>query len=358
MGNSSAKNNDKGGILITLQNDSARCGEEVSGQVNISVKKPLGPSTLYLSFKGKEETHWEERKRLRRKPGEKKVQVHIGKAVVCNPSYIISKWDKDLPKGGYVVPFTFKLPADIPSSFYYSQGGLKASIRYKFSALLISENNEKIKAKQPMHISQHVEKFSTDINLHSQASLRSWCCLDKGSTILSFQLGQDAFNPSQVIEVEADLNNSNSQLGISRVHCRFYYSLRVKSSENHTNFTRVTLLETSSTLSNSGLLQGNSVTLALKLPSIKNRLEKMYSTRGKLIDCIYHLEVKARMDGWFMCFGETPKITQQIFIVPNVIAIPTAPEAPLDWNPQELSPVYLEFQETPKTPVVFSEVEN
>ena len=69
----------------------------------------------------------------------------------------------------------------------------------------------------------------------------------------------------------------------------------------------------------------------------------MLSTKGNLIDCIYNLEVKANMNGKFMCCGEEPSIIHQIFIVPNAITSPSAPEAPVDWDPQELGVVNLEY---------------
>ena len=57
MGQPSSKYTHNGGIGIKLETPSCFSGEEVIGMVYISLKAPMAPATLYLIFKGKEETH-------------------------------------------------------------------------------------------------------------------------------------------------------------------------------------------------------------------------------------------------------------------------------------------------------------
>ena len=359
MGSSSTKYNERGGIVITLNSTSAECGDTISGKIHISIRKAIYKSTLFLIFKGKEETHWEER--IKGQNGKKTTKINEGKLLICNTSNIITRWEIGLGKGGYVLPFSYKLPVAIPGSFYFTQRSTKASIRYGFSAKLISDENEKLKGTCPIHIMQRIENFGTNINLIKQASLMS-CCFSRGSCSLDVHLLQDTFNPMQIAEVMVNVNISRSKLLAKRISCKLFSSLRMKSSDNRVFFSRTRLLETSSTvyIKDMGLLAESGANLTLNLPSIKEKLEKMYSTQGKLIDCAYHIEVKAHMDGCFMCCGEKTVVVHPFYIVPNAIAVASAPEAPPDWDPQELAQVSLEYDRKYEVPTnshtIFTEI--
>lgn len=349
MGGSFGKNNQKGAIVLTLEAPSAYGGEIISGKVHISLNEPFTEAFLYLKFKGQELTHWEEKRRVSETVGKKSrrkkiVVPHDGKALICKYAYCLNKWE-NMSKGGYLFPFTFRLPFGIPGSFRYSAGKTTASILYNFHAKLVARKPGKIKGLCPIHIKQEINAFKTNVNLQKNARLKTFCCLNKGLCTIDVVCPQDTYNPSQLAEIIVNLNLSNSKLPVKYIACKLSNSIRIKSSTGNVYFIKQTLLETSTArnLNSPNLLLDHNLKIELNLPSVKDKLESMYSTRGMLIDCIYNVEVKAIMDGFFMCCGDEPSVIHEIVIVPNMIVIPSAPEAPPDWNPQEYNVLNLEY---------------
>lgn len=94
--------NSHGSVVVQLENSSSKGNKEITGVVHISLKESFPPSTLYLIFKGKEQTHWTERnteywrdsngKRRKRSRTE-----HIyGKHLLCNYKHPICVWNTDI----------------------------------------------------------------------------------------------------------------------------------------------------------------------------------------------------------------------------------------------------------------------
>ena len=163
-GASESKNNQSGGMHIELENALLFNGEAAIGMIHIMIQSPMKPSTLYLIFKGKETTHWEER------DGDKRRSQDVT-ARICNFHYPIYKWDYAIPPGGYSLPFNFTLPPQLPGSFLYEKDDTKAIIAYKFHAKLISIEKETIKARIPVHIRQGVIDYNAEFSLNKDARL-------------------------------------------------------------------------------------------------------------------------------------------------------------------------------------------
>lgn len=360
MGSSTSKDS-KCAILITFSKATFSSDEVVWGKININVKKSIMAPTLNLRFKGREITSFEEKVKVHSPEGEKsEVQTFKGKRIVCDQSYPINSWKIGLAKGGYVLPFTFQLPPNIPGSFYYDSNKASASIRYKFYAELISEEGEKYRDKSVVHIS---EKFShenvEEIARFHTYKLVSCCCLNRGICSLEVVSNQNTYNPTQIAIIEVKANLAGSKLSIKKIYCRLFFCLRIKSNDGRTCYRTGTLLKTNSTVNiqKEGLLSDCAVKINLNLPAAKSQLEKRYSTKGELIDFVYKIEIKASLNGYFMCRSEMPLILHELFIVADPVILASAPQAPPDWNPQELEIFNIDYntghQLAPSAPELF-----
>ena len=228
----------------------------------------------------------------------------------------------------------------------YQLGSTKAEIKYKFHAKLISQRNEKLKGRTFINVRQQAFNYNMNVNIEKSAKLSSWCCKNKGYCKIHVSYPQDTYNPSQVADISAVVDNSNSLLSVTGISYRFFYSLRLKCSGKETHFSSRTLLSgdiPKRIPAGESLLNQSGIEIKLNLPSKINELANMYSTKGQLIDCMYTNEVSATMDGSCMCCGDNPSVQSIMTIVPNVIMPPSAPEAPSDWNPVMLEPVSLHY---------------
>jgi hypothetical protein len=227
------------------------------------------------------------------------------------------------------------LPHGIPGTFLFQQDKTKAQIRYKFKVELFDENEQKIYDKQPIHIMQEALTYATDLSQSKKTKVTCcWFC-SKGNCILETFNQQDTYNPEQVANVIVKVNTTDSKTIVKNISCKLFYNMRLKSSNGMSHFRTLTLLQTSSTINakNNGLISDYQATLSLNLPTIKKKLEMMYTTRGTLIDFCYSIEARASIKGCLLCLSERPSLTQTINIVPNAIILPSAPSAPEDWHP-------------------------
>lgn len=346
--------NTHGGIVVQLENSSYQTGQEVTGVIHISVKNNLSPSTLYLCFVGKERTHWTETRTVSEtdssgnSTSRTETDHYNGKLYVCKFAYPVLSWNSGLYQGGYSIPFSFRLPQNIPGSFSYHMGSTDASISYKIHIKLSGVSGEKIAGKTEIHIHQGFDpNFSAQISQNVNARLKTWCCVDQGYCKLNVAYPQNSYHPSQVAVCMAEVDNSESQLSVTRIMVRFFYSIRLKTNNNRTHFVSDSLIRTSVPVriaAGANLLNASAVEIKLDLPSVRHILQSMYTTRGKLIECLYTNEVEAEMEGSCMCCGTLPKIQSYMNIVPNlVMPQASAPSAPPDWHPQMLQSISLQY---------------
>ena len=364
MGGSSSKYNQNGGIAIQLENSFCLSGQQVSGTIHISITSPMAPSTLFLHFKGKEETNWSEtttvtvKTRHNHRRRRDITRNFGGKATVCNYQNPIFVFDRQLEIGGYSIPFTFLLPNDIPGTFLCEKYDMKAEVSYKFHAKLISKNDEKLKGRALVNVRQQAVNYVADVNVEKSAKLKTWCYKKQGECKIQASYARDTYTPSQVADISVVVDNSSSLLDVTGISYQFYYTLLLRSSRVATNYSTGTLFTgfiPKRITPGDSLLNKSSVEIKLNFPSKIKPSHTMYSIKGKLIECMYTSRVTAEMDGSCMCCGDSPSLKTIISIVPNLIMAPSAPEAPPDWNPVVLDPISLNydpaFEITPSAPM-------
>ena len=342
--------NPYGDLAIQLETLSSFSGQEITGIIHVSVKSFLDSSTLLLRFKGKEKTAWTETRTetTRNADGTSNSRTvtdyYSGKFKIFDFSRVIYSWPAGIRKGQFSLPFSFILPNNIPGSFHFSEGSTKADIIYNFQAVVLSSTNQKIKGKTPICIKQITQNFNSNLTLTKSARMKTWCFFNKGSCDLSVSYPQDTYSPSQIATFYVEVDNSNSKLNISSISSRLFYNLRIRDSNHRTHFIKKDVINDSVNINISSgqrLLQSSGVEINLNLPSKSSLLSQMYSTTGRLIECMYTNEIRADVDGSCMCCGDRPSIQTYMNIIPNIIAAPSAPTAPDDWNPMVLERVNL-----------------
>jgi hypothetical protein len=343
MGNSSTQ-----GLIIQLENASCFNGQELHGIIHLILESPLSDSTLFLSFIGLEETYWEEtRIKTSEKANGDKTVSHRGRKQICNFRYPLFSFDRGLLPGGYSFPFSLVLPTNIPGTFAYSLGTTHASITYRLHASLDCHGSKPIVGDCPVKIRQAALGCNTNLNQYKCAKMKTWCCKDQGLCKINVSYPQDAYHPSQVASFYAEIDNSLSKLCVNSVFCRFQYKIRLRSNGGATEFIRRNVIVEEIPVKiapGANLLNDLGVEIKLNLPARRQLLENMYSTKGALIECMYTNVVGAQMDGTCMCCGDKPSVESVMYIVPNMIIVPTAPpQPPPDWNPQVYSEVRCQY---------------
>lgn len=125
------------------------------------------------------------------------------------------------------------------------------------------------------------------------------------------QLTQDSFHASQAATSLIDIDNSDSEQHIERINSKLYCSIRLKDNSTSTHFTKEILIDSLFPVrirAKSSLLNVSPNEIILDLPSVRNQLENMFTTKGNLLDYLYTHEVEAQINSNCICCGSLPKV--------------------------------------------------
>jgi Arrestin (or S-antigen), N-terminal domain/Arrestin (or S-antigen), C-terminal domain len=351
--NKPSKNyNQCGNMAIQLESTSWLSGQELIGTVHIEAKERIGICTVFLILKGKEHTQWSVTRIVSSTDNDgnstssTETDYYGADAVICNFKYPFFNFPDGLAPGGYSIPFSLMLPRNIPGTLYYKHGYDEAKITYKLHTKIETQTKQRLKGRAEITIGTPITSYHTDVSVSRGARMKVCCCYDAGICKLRIAVPQDTYNPSQILKVNIEIDNSESQLDVLDLSARLYYTLRMRCNTVSTSVTSNTVIQKNANVrvrAGVSLLSTSSVEVQFDLPSIMNTLQKMYTTKGRLIECVYTLAVTAQMDGKCMDWGETPIVLSMINIVPNLVSVPSAPEAPPNWNPSVCNQVSLHY---------------
>ena len=62
-------------------------------------------------------------------------------------------------------------------------------------------------------------------------------------------------------------------------------------------------------------------------------LQNATTLRGRVIECMYTVKVRAEMDNYCMCCGQAPTITREVTVYPVQLPVEEMAHAPVDWSP-------------------------
>lgn len=144
MGNVDSRSKHAHGYLIVQTAKPFYCpGEMVTGTVYLRVTQPIDVSFIDLEVKGGEKASFVERVHRDNEWHDDKRKTKKTLMKFHHPCFTFAV--PTLMPGDYAIPFSFTLPAGIPSSLYYKNSSIaakpKAKVKYHIRATLKDRKN-------------------------------------------------------------------------------------------------------------------------------------------------------------------------------------------------------------------------
>jgi len=206
-------------------------GDQVNGVIYLDCHLDFPASFVTLKLEGKEKTKWWDSR-----------QVYNGTDSNGNTQYrtewypvynyhrcyrykfpIASFKGAFIPKGNYEVPFSFKLPNSLPSTFrkeWYHNGDCYGKIHYECKALLESNfGKDLLKRKLPFTVNAGLIKKIEQKSCHIDKEVINCCCCKQGKFKMSAYFEKDAYVPGEIayMVVEAENNTKVKCFDVSGI---------------------------------------------------------------------------------------------------------------------------------------------
>ncbi|OMJ75251.1 hypothetical protein SteCoe_25648 [Stentor coeruleus] len=344
MGQETSKYNIQGGIHVHLDNFSTTFGEEVNGTIYIHLEKEIGPSTLLFEFKGKEISSWSE---SRSNYGSRR---HKSKVVHYKETKNIFSFEKEIHRfedrisiGNFSVPFTFKLPSSGPGSLNYNYYDTNGIIQYKIVAKLLGSAGENYKGWAKIDLSEPSVIPNKDESSSSEGRISSWCCVDKGNCKINVTHPESIFTRTSRPRFTIDVDATNSKIDITEVYAKLVGILSLKANDNRDLIAKDIVRETNTIRIPAGGVM-NGIVIDLDLNKQDDSTRELFTSKGKLVECVFHVEIGTDLDGWFTCCGNNPNINYAVSVIPEKINMNKPPKPPNGWNPNIFEHIYLAYQ--------------
>ena len=96
-----------------------------------------------------------------------------------NPVFVFT-FPQLLP-GDYSIPFSFMMPAGLPSSFQFIDHGIwqqpKGKVKYSIKARMLDHHDKEImKHKQVLILREQGEAYKENITHTDENNISTWCC--------------------------------------------------------------------------------------------------------------------------------------------------------------------------------------
>lgn len=276
------------------------------------------------------------------------VKVREGNKAICSFNYPLHEFTESVQPGGFSIPFVFRLPQHLAGSFKYEKGEISALISYRLSAKLLNSQGENLKDSAIIMVKQPGYSFHESVGNHTEAAMSTWCCIGKGVCRIHVSHSQNFYTPMDRVEFTTNIDNSAPKLNVLGLNAKVFFILRLRDNKNRTKFIKTAVLTDKlmrKIPSQCSLLASSGTDMALDLSPVKAELENRYSTMGKIIECIYNIDVEAIMEGSFMCCDDSPSVSALMTIWPDSNIYRPPPPTPADWAPKEIEQKVVEYQE-------------
>ena len=328
MGSDSSK---FGGVKIDLEKYIAAAGDNVKGQIHVSLKEAIEPCELFLQFKGVEITHWAEQHGKYR-------ATYSGKSVITKVKYVLHQWTEPLAPCDFSIPFEFITPTDIPGSFQFLGNMERAAVvEYAFKAIL---KNSKVKLidKQNVYLAG-IERYDK-INCEPvTVKLVSWCCFKNGEVSMNVRWINEFYSPEQPIECDLIVNNTRSLVDIKAVTAEIYYGINVISGSGHRGFFKENVMKSTykvSVAKGAVLNNGNGSRFRFDLSQAPKGLDivNIHTSTSKMMNTNFYIEFYLETGLHCLCCGDKPTYSSMFIVKPLMqFSPPIIVEAPQGWQP-------------------------
>ncbi|KAL4437943.1 hypothetical protein ABPG74_001114 [Tetrahymena malaccensis] len=348
MGNNSSYAS--GGIYIQTDQPFYIAGDTVTGKVHVSTLESFPANILSLKIKGYEESYWQEQHQrthtVRGSDGQERqhtetyYETHKGKNTFFShqfPLYIWSTYTY-MPAGQFTFPFQFKLMETLPGSYYESGTDrgceYKAVIKYKVKVEINSVNNKKLKNKQDLIIREPLKTYVTSQYGERVVKPTTWCCIGQGQSHIKCHFERNSYMPGETARMLSDIDNSQCDLAITNLQCSLNKRLRLTSNSGREYLItkQVCRRDFQGVGAHQTATDSNRRSCEVNLVGTNGTVIQP-STRGRLVNCEYNLNILANLEGCICC-SDKPEVT-----VPISIVSPPPPnygqmQPPPNWNPQ------------------------
>ncbi|CAI2371312.1 unnamed protein product [Moneuplotes crassus] len=209
-------------------------GEELTGNIYISLDKPFPGSNLELSLKGKEDVAWTVRKESSDNYNRHYTRYIEDEAEIINfVAPIHTFMGGSVQPGQYDFPFKLILPDDIPSSCYFATSSsykTHAKVKYRLKAILRCNTDEMkdMSFKQTLIIRQQpdVVPMSSMADFSDQVN-SCCCCWSQGVVTMQSQTDKAAYTPTETVKIIGNIDNSNCTRDIKKVKVQLVEKVRL-----------------------------------------------------------------------------------------------------------------------------------
>lgn len=224
MGANSSKGKDYeavaqyGQIFVQTEKAIYYGGETVFGNIYVNLSLDFPGTQLFLKFKGKEQIDFNVT--VRNGNGYKMVH-RSGKKTFLNQVSLAREWGSLVPRGQYVIPFSFLLPHGLSGSFHQVGLHFAATKIYQVEAYLQPTDTKgaKLKYKQTLVIREPLLKSLQQHTEETSKKLISLCpCGDNGTISLKATFNKNILSAGDTAEITWECDNSQSKLPCHSIH--------------------------------------------------------------------------------------------------------------------------------------------
>uniref|UniRef100_A0A5S6Q919 Arrestin_C domain-containing protein n=1 Tax=Trichuris muris TaxID=70415 RepID=A0A5S6Q919_TRIMR len=213
-------------IVLIGEQGTFPAGRLIEGNLLLVVNQSQRIDRISVRFRGRAKTNWTKH--------QGKTSTHYGDQEVyfdnwINTQYVDMYQGNVVPAGCHRIPFTFRLPERLPSSYE----GLYGNVRYDCTAVLsrawkldlVCRKAFRVLAAVDLNSMQDVGrplKFRETQDIYC-------CCFRRGSLGLNVQLPKIGYTPGELLDASCEIvNNSTKTIDIIVVALKQYVTFRGK----------------------------------------------------------------------------------------------------------------------------------
>ncbi|XP_062515989.1 arrestin domain-containing protein 3-like [Corticium candelabrum] len=180
-------------------------GQALCGHLYLEVVEPLAATKIDVVVRGMAKVRWSEQ------AGQNRVKYKNMETLVDDTVTVWSKTENTphLQAGEHSFPFSFNLPAGLPSSFELFGVGV-TFIRYWVMATVDLDPTGRVKYKRPFTVIQHIDVNDPVLSIPMRSENdKTLCCLccKSGPLSLSASIDRTGYCPGDTIRVSALAEN-------------------------------------------------------------------------------------------------------------------------------------------------------
>lgn len=283
----------------------------------------------------------------------KSYKRHYANHICLNYKFALKRFpNKIIPKGQYQFPFSFYLPENIPSTFFYKWEDFckssYAQVSYHVKVVIKNKQKDlKLKSKQEFVVNLNKDLyFSNTKKIEKYKQIKTCCVYDKGNVKLSGSFEKDSYYPDQNAKCLLEVEN-NSEVGLCKIEAAFVQMIGIRTGTRvfyRNDILNVISVEKEINPKEKRLAADNrALILKFKLEGLESPQNKEtqsfthYNTNtyGSLVECQYYLDIEIKYDGCH-CFERDPSLRVPLLVQNpqiNPSKIDLQKLLQMDWNP-------------------------